>query len=272
MSKAENNGIKPQQKNYKRFSLDSRLQFIKYLNKLICQVLRQLDKYKKYEQELEDIINEHILLDKDDNLVSAKNINAYEYESIDAKLHNVSMELVKIIGDNTNDSASYLKFRRMLEKNTIELPFNQLSEEIQSYLKDVNDLRNWMFHNPESLYVSEEEYAKASIPADFRPYVTMSFRSSPIIILSPEEYSIEMAFSLLKHSTKRIEVFDKILANMVNDYELILGKRLDIQYKKIPLRTLDDDSTDIVQLSYAIQKKKYKGREEDIKNIWKLDI
>jgi hypothetical protein len=245
---------------------------MKYLNRLICQVYRQLDKYIKYEKELEDIIYSHTEFNENNTIKATTNISAYEYESIDDKIHNVSMELVKLIGDNTNDSASYFKFRKMLEKNTINLPFNILSDEINVYLKNINDLRNWMFHNPESLYVSEEEYARASIPDYLRPYTTMSFRSSPIIISYADEYNINMAVSLMLHSQKRIDMFKKIYENMINDYEKMLGQKVDIQFKKEALISLGDDTTDIVQLSYAIQKKKYRGNEDDIKNLWKLKI
>lgn len=266
------NGNEPKTTNYKRFSLDTRVKFMKYLNRLICQVYRQLDKYKRYEKELEEMIYSHTEFDENYKIKSTTNILAYEYESIDDKIHNVSMELIKIIGDNTNDSASYFKFRKMIEKNKIDVPFDELSDEIKCYLKDINDLRNWMFHNPESLYVSEEEYTKASIPHHLRPFVTISFRSSPIIIQCAEEYNINMAVSLMSHSQKRIEMFEKIYETMIIDYEKILGKKVDIQLKKEKLISLGDDATDIIQLSYAIQKKKYKGREEDIKNLWKMQI
>ncbi|UYZ39054.1 hypothetical protein OD350_28700 (plasmid) [Clostridium beijerinckii] len=269
--KKQPNNMQPQ-KNYKRFPLDSRVKFMKYLNRLICQVYRQLDKYKRYEKELEEIIYSHTEFNDDGTIKSGSNISAYEYESIYDKLRMASMELVKIVGDNTNDSASYYKYRRMLEKNTIDVPFDALSDEIKAYLTDINDLRNWMFHNPESLYVSEEEYTRASIPENMRPYTTMSYRSSPIIITYVEEYRMNMAVSLMIHSQRRIEMFEKIYENMIHDYEKILGQKLDIQLKKDPPMSLGDAATDIIQLSYAIQKKKYKGREEDIKKLWDLKI
>jgi hypothetical protein len=160
-SKQQNNTQKT--KNYKRFSLDSRIKFMKYLNRLICQVYPKLDRYKKYKKEMEEITYSHIEFDENYKIKSTTNITAYEYESINDKIHNISMELVKFIGDRANDSASYLKFREMIEKNTIGVPFNKLSDEINEHLKEINNLRNWMFHNPESLYVSEEEYTKASV-------------------------------------------------------------------------------------------------------------
>lgn len=257
-------------KALKVFSLDSKEKFTRYLNALIHEVYIQLKKYEQYKEELSVIIMAHIDFDENNKIVDYRDIDSNVYESIDDKLHNISMNLIKKIGDCSNGSYSYFKYRKLIEKNKLSLSYSKLSDEVRDYLKEINDLRNWMFHNPESILNADLEMYKANIPKEFRDYIQVKLIENPIKVVSYELYSLKWAISLELHHEKRLDMFQKIFNSMKKDYELLIGERLIIQENRAYKRELLDYSSEVVQLSMAIQKKKYKGDEKQLKNVFKI--
>lgn len=252
-------------KKYKVFELNSKEAYARYLNFLIRGVYINLNKYKRYLQELREFIYSYGEFEGDE-LVRIKKIPYEEFEKIDDMIHNVAMNLIKDIGDSSGSSCSYFKFRTLIEKNKLKIEVVELSEEVKEALKDVNILRNWMFHNPESLINADIEIYKASFPKELRDYIKVGLNANPIHSYTYEYVSKEFAISLLMHTEKRSVLFDKVYKAMVKDYEILIGEKLIIKEERVPVRELKGHDAQVVQLSMAIQKSQYKGDEAQLEN------
>lgn len=254
----------------KVFKLDNKENFTRCLNALIHDVYIELQKYEIYLQELSNIILQHIDFNEKNEVISYRDIDSNLYESINDKLHNISMNLVNKIGDCTNGSYSYFKYRQLIKKNKLSLSYSQLSDEVEKYLREINELRNWMFHNPESMLNADLEMYKGNIPKELRKYVKIQLIANPIIVNSYNLYSLKWAISLEMHTEKRLDMFTEIFKSMKEDYELLIGEKLIIQENTLYKREFLDYSSKVVQLSMAIQKKKYRGNEEQLNNVFKI--
>jgi hypothetical protein len=160
-----------------------------------------------------------------------------------------------------------------------------LSEDMEKTLKELLDVRNWTFHNPQSLMVASKEVAEKNIPDELKGLVTITPQLNPIVVSRVEKYEVVMLASLVLHIQRRIEQFDAVLAKMKSDYQemyntisekmIIItpyGALSEVQYyDEYIIARLESMSNDIAQLSMGIQKSQYDGTDEQY-NKWTLHL
>ena len=150
-----------------------------------------------------------------------------------------------------------------------------MDEELKQLLNELLDVRNWTFHNPQSLMVAAKEVVEKNIPEELREIVQCTPQINPVLIRKVVSYELVFLGSLVIHTERRIKQFQSILASMKDDYQemfdsvepksftLLPGTDLTkVQYIERPVVSrLDDLSSDTSQISMAIQKSKYDGSE-----------
>lgn len=255
---------KGSKKQFKQFQIDSIEDACSIMASLISPLIIHLQKYKEYTREAVSLLKE-----TDCEFVPAK-----EYEDINDKLLCRQHAILKLVADRQNSSFSYVAFRDFLvKKKYLSMP---LSMEITQLLNELLSLRNWSFHNAQSQMVASKEVAKRWIPEEFRDSITLTYQLNPVIVTKIEKYELVMLVSLIDHASKRIEQYEKILAQMKMDYQemidsledmpLLLGQdgfSQKVQYveQNVTMR-LESQFTDASQISMAIQESKYDGSDE----------
>ena len=248
-------------KRYKNYQLNSKDDYLYVLYMLIVQVKTQLDKYKKYNDELMEYIHE-----KNSNIENY--IDKYAYYTFTDKIHDTSMSIIKCLADQQDTSMSYLMFRKIIDKKRSLYNLDNLSEEISNHLKELRDVRNWSFHNAQSNFVASKEYVIKQVPNELRKPEYFKYNFNPIIIEDYQNYDIRHFISLYFHTDKRINIYDKILDQMIIDFEKIYGENITIEVKKIenPKEFFDADYT-IAQLSMAMQRD-YDGSDKKYNELF----
>ena len=271
---------KKSQKNYKQYPVFNLEKGMVVLGSLISGVAVNLKKYKIYDEEVSALIKkyEHLSRESEEDIL----IPANEYDNINDKLLYRQREILKYIADCQKSSFSYLSFRKILVKN--KLISTQLDEKISVILNDFLDIRNWTFHNPQSMMVATSEVAEKSVPKEWKGLVSITPQLNPIIISHVSGYDFLMLLSLSWHNKKRSEQFELVLNQMKSDYEemynqlehkpICLNKDIDtpkvVYYEtQNPIRFVSS-TTDVSQISMAIQKSKYDGSDEKY-NEWAIN-
>ena len=254
---------------FKQFTINSIQDACLALGMLISGVVVNLDKYREYAIEAE------LLLEKTDG----EYVPAKEYESVNDKLLFRQREILKLTADHQSSSFSYIDLRKHLEKN--KYLSSSLSQEVIDLLSEFLDIRNWSFHNPQSLMVAAKEAAEKGVPKELIGMAHITPQINPVIIQRIDKYEMVMLASLVIHSKRRIEQFEKLLASMKADYQELFdsiedkpyimtaqGLSSEVQYIEVnTTASLLDHGSDIAQISMAIQKSKYDGSEEKF-NEW----
>ncbi len=152
----------------------------------------------------------------------------------------------------------------------------ELGEDERALLNEFLNIRNWTFHNPQSMLVAEDEVALRRIPKQYKEYVKIVPQVNPVIIIDIVGYTVEKLASFIFHIERRIQQFETILSCMKNDYQELYdsleirpmiissgGDMFKVQYcrQKI-VAGIDDFGSDIAQISMAIQKSKYDGSDD----------
>ena len=255
---------KGSKQQFKQFTINSVQDACQVLGMLISGVVINLEKYKEYALEA------LLLLGRTDS----KYVSAKEYDDINDKLLYRQREILRLTADHQSSSFSYIDFRRLLEKkNYIKSP---LSEEVSAILSELLDIRNWSFHNPQSLAVAAKEVAEKRIPKEFRGVLQVEPQLNPVLIQKIDKYETLMLASLVHHTERRNKQFEAVLASMKSDYQEMydsIGKKpifitnhgfsAEVRYIEIQrTAALLDNLSDMAQISMAIQKSKYDGSEE----------
>ena len=156
---------------------------------------------------------------------------------------------------------------------------SSLSEEVSAILSEFLDVRNWTFHNPQSLMVAAREVAEKDIPDELNGLVQVTEQLNPVLINKINQYELVVLASLTIHAEKRIQQFQTVLGRMKADYQEVYdsiknkpvlmtahGFSDSVQFVEL-YRTagLADYHSDIAQVSMAIQKSLYDGTEEKFK-------
>lgn len=264
---------KKSKKEFKQYTINNVQDACSVLGGLIARLIVQLEKYKEYAAEAEELLNN----------TAVEYVAEKEYCDINDKLLYRQHEMLKLVADHQNSSFSYIDLRKMFEKkgylNT------SLSEDMEKTLKELLDVRNWTFHNPQSLMVASKEVAEKNIPDELKGLVTITPQLNPIVVSRVEKYEVVMLASLVLHIQRRIEQFDAVLAKMKSDYQemynTILEKKIIITpygalsevqyYDEYIIARLESMSNDIAQLSMGIQKSQYDGTDEQY-NKWTLHL
>lgn len=143
---------KESKKKYKQFTIESIEDACGVLASLITEVSVNIDKYVEYTEEAISLLE-----NEDDDYVDEK-----AYYDINDKLLFRQREILKVVADCQTSSFSYKQFRKLLQKKNYIT--DVLDEEIEKILSEFLDVRNWTFHNPQSLAVAKKEVAEKNIP------------------------------------------------------------------------------------------------------------
>ena len=253
-----------EKQHFKQFSIDSLQDACLALGSLISEASVHYGKYKEYSNEAE------LLLENSDaEYVAAKN-----YDDIKDKLLYRQHEILKLTADHQSSSFSYKDLRKLLEKKGyISTP---LSDETVELLNELLDVRNWTFHNPQSLMVAAKEAAERNIPPELKGIAKIVPQLNPVLITKVEKYELLMLASLTIHTKKRIKQFDTVIKSMKADYQEMyssikdkpllmtsFGLSDEVQYiERYVTAQLTGCQSDIAQISMAIQKSKYDGTDQ----------
>ena len=268
MKEVMSGGTKQQ---FKRFSIDSIQDACLALGTLISGAMMHYEKYKEYSDEAEALLR----------CSNTEYITAKNYDDINDKLLYRQHEILKLSADHQSSSFSYKDLRKLLEKRGYLV--ESLSEEIVDILDELLDIRNWTFHNPQSLMVAAKEAAERDIPPEFKGMIKVVPQLNPVVIPKVAQYELVMLASLTIHTKKRIKQFDAVINSMKADYQELYssieekpllmtshGLSDKVQYaEKNIISRLDGYQSDIAQISMAIQKSKYDGTEQGF-NDWVL--
>lgn len=252
---------------FKQFTINSIQDACLALGSLISGVIVNLEKYKDYASEAT------LLLKKTDS----EYVQAKEYEDVKDKLLFRQREILKLTADHQSSSFSYIELRKYLEKN--HFVASSLSQEMADLLSELLDIRNWSFHNPQSLMVAAKEAAEKGIPKELIGMAHIIPQLNPVLIQKIDKYEIVVLASLVIHAERRVEQFEKVLVSMKSDYQEMFdsienkpyvmtadGLSTEVQYVDVHrIASLSDHSSDAAQISMAIQKSKYDGSEEKFK-------
>ena len=254
---------------FKQFSITCAEDACLVLGMLISGITVNLEKYKEYASEAESLLES----------TQEEYVPAKEYDDVNDKLLYRQREILKFTADHQSSSFSYIDLRKILEKHKyISSP---LSEEMSAILSEFLDVRNWTFHNPQSLMVAAKEVAHKDIPDELKEIAQVTPQLNPVLIRKICRYELVMLASLTIHAQKRIEQFEKVLRSMKTDYQEIYdsienkpflmtahGLSDRVQYVELKATSgLSDYHSDIAQISMAIQKSKYDGSDEKF-NDW----
>lgn len=254
---------------YKQFSINNIEDACLALGTLIVGIMVNLRRYKQYSIEatklLEGADSEYILADA--------------YESINDKLLYRQHEMLKYTADYQSSSLSYIELRKILIKKGFLK--NQLTENIVQILNELLDIRNWTFHNAQSQMVAAREVMEKRIPDSIKGIVKVLPQLNPVLVPVVDKYEFLMLTSLVSHTEKRIQEFEIVLDSMKTDYQAMFdsipnkpfihpseGLSSEVIYMEHhSISRLTDMSSDISQISMAIQKSKYDGSDEKF-NEW----
>ncbi len=250
---------------YKQFSINNIQDACIVLGSLISAIIINIEKYKEYSAEALSL-----LLSTKENRIQAKC-----YDDINDKLLYRQREMLKFVADHQSSSFSYIDLRPMLEKRGyLKKP---LDEETDKTLQELLAIRNWSFHNPQSLLVAAKEVAEKRIPKELQGIAEVMPPINPVFVRKVTYYERIMLESLILHTEKIIEQFEHILSCMKEDYQdlfdslddkpLIMthnGLSQKVQYiEQNVVIGVSDFYSDVSQISMSIQKSKYNGTEEE---------
>ena len=253
---------------FKQFSITCAEDACLALGMLISGVSVNLDKYREYASEAESLLES----------IKEEYVPAKEYDDVNDKLLYRQREILKFSSDHQSSSFSYINLRKILEKN--KYVSSPLLGEVEVILSELLDIRNWSFHNPQSLMVAAKEVANKNIPNELKGIAKVTPQLNPVIIQKIDRYELVMLASLIIHTQKRIEQFEKVLESMKDDYQKIYDSIENKQYlmtfhgfsdRVQYIETnytfcLSDYNSEVAQISMAIQKSKYDGTDEKFKD------
>lgn len=197
-------------KQYKQFEINSLEDALLVLSSLIVPVTIDLDKFKTYTGEAKELLSKY---------TPGSMIPAKEYDDVHDKSLYRQRELLKYVADHQDVSFSYISLRRILEKK------NYLSRKIEpdkkEILNDLLNIRNWSFHNVQSMLVANRELAMKSIPTEILGMVEVKPQLNPVIIRKYKSYPWNHLESFIQHNIIRTTQFETILEEMKKDYQLM---------------------------------------------------
>lgn len=255
---------KGKKQRYKQYTIETPEDGCLVLKSLIVPVIHDLEKFKRYSDEAEALLDEY---------KSEKEIPAELYESVHDKVLFEQRELLKLIADYQDSSFSYIGVRKILFARKKYLT-RELEENVKEILNELLDIRNWTFHNAQSMLVAQQQVAKNAIPAELSGMATITPMLNPVVIDKVESYSIELLISFVVHNRLRYNQFEMVLLEMKRDYQELYeslpnktyhltdhGFSCEIQYieRKISGLNHKKAGADVAELSMKIQKGKYEG-------------
>lgn len=255
---------KGKKQQYKQFTINTLEDGCLVLQTLIVPVITDLERFKEYSKEAEALMVKCML---------GKDIPASLYDPIHDKILYRQRELLRYIADHQSSSFSYINVRELLVKR--KFLNRELDAESKGILRELLDIRNWTFHNTQSMLVAEHEVAEKSIPPELKGMVNLKKMLNPVVINKTASYSKEFLQTFIWHNQIRAEQFEQILAEMKKDYQEMYdalpvreiplmnqGLSSKVQYIEREIRALDPDraGAEVAEVSMRIQKGKYDGK------------
>lgn len=261
---------KGRKQQYKQFTVNTLEDGCLVLKSLIVPVIIDLDKFQKYSKEAEML------------LMYNHSVPAEIYDAIHDKILYQQRELLRFIADHQTSSFSYIAVRQLLVKK--KFLKRTLQKESNEILNELLDVRNWTFHNAQSMMVADLEIARKSIPEELSGIAEVKPMLNPVIIKKIKSYSREMVEGFIQHNKVRLSQFEVVLQEMKEDYEDMylslpdevltltnVGLTHGVQYVEQEVVEQDSQSAgyNIASLSMGIQKGKYNGSKELFEKLTK---
>ena len=259
---------KGKKQQYKQFTVNTLEDGCLVLKSLIVPVIIDLGKFKKYSKEAEML------------LVYNQSIPAETYDAVHDKILYQQRELLRFIADHQSSSFSYIGVRQLLVKK--KFLKRTLPKESNEILNELLTIRNWTFHNAQSMLVADLELAKKSIPDDLRGIAEIKPMLNPVIIKKIKTYSRKMVEEFIQHNKIRLSQFEMVLQEMKKDYEEMyfslpeevlaltnVGLSHEVQYieQEVTEQGCGTAGYSISALSMGIQKGKYDGSTESLEKL-----
>lgn len=197
---------------YKQFEINTLEDACTVLKAIIVPVIIDLEKFENYSVEAEEMLKSY-------NPTST--IPANIYDSLHDKIIYQQRELLRLMADHQSFSFSYIEVRKILEKKNFLKRI--LPEKSRKILNELLELRNWSFHNVQSMLVADLEIAKRSIPHELRDIAEIRPMLNPVIIRKVNDYEWKMLEGLTIHNKTRGEQFRLILSEMKADYQEMIN-------------------------------------------------
>ncbi len=258
-------------KQYKQFTINTMEDGCVVLKSLIVPVMVDLEKLKRYAIEAEELLLKYRI----DGVIPAE-----IYDSVHDKILYQQRELLRFIADHQSSSFSYIDVRELLVKKRYIK--RELKEDNNRILNELHEIRNWSFHNPQSMLTAQLEFTKKSVPEEFFINPRIKALLNPVVVYKVKSYNLKMLEGFIIHNKKRINQFEQVLQEMKDDYQEIYESLSDkpymmpsteitrkVKYVEHEVTNLDPKKagSSIASLSMGIQKGKYDGTDESFK-IW----
>ena len=169
---------KNSKKQYKQFTISTLEDALLVLKSLIVPVIIDLEKFRDYSEEAGLLLSK---FNKEDT------IPAKEYDSIHDKVLYQQRELLRFIADHQSSSFSYISVRQMFVKKGFLK--REIDENKRKILNELLDVRNWSFHNAQSMIVADREIAQKSIPPELAGMAEIKPMLNPVVIRKVHSYS-----------------------------------------------------------------------------------
>lgn len=217
----------------KTYSFNNKYDHIYYFNYLIAEVLNFKDQFNICLNDLNEF---------DASLTTDSHVEVLRFEVLSRRKDGLLRFLCNLLGDETKGALSFKRYRKRLKKDCpkygITLP--DLPTSISTQLNELNQLRNWSLHYPESLVISQKELLQHPIE-----------RIDVILNVRYRFYDREYLTKMIEELNGLSEYFEDIFSQMITDYELLIGQKVHIS--KIPLRTKEYALMQQVAMSWEIQ-------------------
>ena len=214
--------------NMKHFDINTKEDAIFFLNLMITLTYKKLHRYKNLLADVKRTLDEST---EDVIKVNIGNGLAERAEALDLFFYN-------LYGDDTKNTISYPHFRNTMRrkenKGLQEFKLPDVDEEIERLLKEMQDLRNWSHHIPQSLFMAEINYVKDREATE--QLIRETHTGYIVYVLEYEDYAKERLEILYESIKERYSIYRKILQCMKKDYTYLLGERIRVitQYSETP--------------------------------------
>ena len=260
---------------YKQYAINTIEDACAVLKGLIVPVILDMEKFEQYSKEAQEILIKY---------KNVEEIPADVYDSVHDKLLYQQRELLRFIADHQTSSFSYIDVRKKFEKQGFLK--RKLSTRSSETLNELLELRNWSFHNVQSMFVADIELAKRSIPPELQGIAEIKPMLNPIVIRKVKIYKREMLEGFVHHNSVRLEQFKVVLSDMKEDYQEMfsllpdqssvivgIGKNSKVQYvvQEISGQSEKSAGKDIAAVSMGIQKGRFDGTDEAIQKLLRRD-
>lgn len=231
-----------------RFEFKSKENFIQYLWFIIRSTFIQLERHRHYLQQLKSLI-----VDRACDEPGSK-VPAQVYHDISDKIGFINLQLTNLFGDHADKAVSYKKFRHEANKRNIDfdLQLLPLDGKTAELINEINTVRNWGLHIPESLVTAEFEVRNRMMESS---ELTMQY--NPILVGNHLYYDAKFMTTLRDENIEARKIYSTIFHQAKKDYSVLVGQPTNISWVEYEYRPIEDMIS--VEMSSQVQHKKYEG-------------